>query len=319
MTSPKGPTRNIALQPRDLALIRDLFESRIMTAGHISVFHFSGGKETAKKRLQKLKTAGLISERARLVNEPAILFLTRKGLGTLRDQGVLADYPALDLPVLERRTQVSRLTIRHELDVMDVRAALHTAVTKSTALSIAEFCTWPRLHQFETDVLVKPDGFVRIQEPDRGISEHTFFVEVDRSSESLDTLVSRIGAYVEYYKSGGFAENNGAPRSAYKDYPFRVLVVFKTAERRNNMAERLLQNTPPIFTQVYLATFADATTEPLGPIWIRPIDYQSATKATPFAVESNRTQWGYQRQTARESFVESNVKKQRLLVEEFER
>jgi hypothetical protein len=289
-----------------------------MTVGHISALHFGGSKEAAKKRLQRIKGAGLISERKRLVNEPAILFLSRKGIVTLRDHGVLTDYPALDMPVLERRANVSALTIRHELDVMDVRAAFHTAVFGLAELSIAEFCTWPRLHQFEADVLVKPDGFVRIheREPDGGLSEHTFFVEVDRSSESLDTLTSRASAYLSYYRSGGFAERNGASRSAYKDYPFRVLIVFKTAERRNNMAERLLQNNPPIFTQVCLATFEDATADPLGPIWIRPIDYQAATKATPFAVEQRRTQWGYQRQTAREHFIDENVQKRQLLIDD---
>src|SRR4051812_46983734 len=111
MTSPRGRLDNIALQPRDLALLRDLFESRIMTASHISALHFAGGKETAKKRLQKLKSAGLVSERKRLVNEPAILFLSKKGISVLREQGVLAEYPSLSLPALERRAQVSKLTI----------------------------------------------------------------------------------------------------------------------------------------------------------------------------------------------------------------
>ncbi len=34
-------------------------------------------------------------------------------------------------------------------------------------------------------------------------------------------------------------ERDGAPQSAFKVYAFRVLMVLKTAERRNDVAERL--------------------------------------------------------------------------------
>ena len=66
-------------QPRDFALLRGLFECRVMTADHIATLYFGGKSEYTKKRLQKLKAAGLISERPRRMNEPAVLCLTRKG------------------------------------------------------------------------------------------------------------------------------------------------------------------------------------------------------------------------------------------------
>ena len=162
---------------------------------------------------------------------------------------------------------------------------------------------------------MKPDSFIRIheKEADDGLSEHTFFLEVDRSSETLETLVSKVSCYLDYYKSGGFAVKNGAARSAYKEYPFRVLMVFKTAERRNNTAERLLQNTPPIFTQVCLSTLDEVKQDPLGAIWIRPLDHREAVKGTPFDPEQRQQQLGYQRQTARDLFVEQNMKKLPLL------
>jgi len=119
---------SVDIQPRDLALIRDLFESRIMTIRHVAALHFDGSKEAAKKRLQKLKAAGFITDRPRKPNESAILFLTRKALGVLRDNGVLADYPQFSVSALDKRAQVSALTIHHELEVMDVKAAFCTAV-----------------------------------------------------------------------------------------------------------------------------------------------------------------------------------------------
>jgi len=284
-TSPKN-AYPVVLQERDLGLLRGLFESRTMTAAHAAAIYFDGSREAAKKRIQKLKSAGIVGERRRRVFEPALLLLTPRGTDAIRERGILAEYPALSGAALEKRGRVSDLTIRHELAVMDVKAAFYEAIRKVDTLSVAEFTTWPRLHQFEVssghgrpEAVVRPDGFIRIheKEADGGVSEHTFFLEVDRSTETQDVLVSRAHCYLNYYKSGGFAVKNGAPRSDFKDYPFRVLMVFKTAERRNNTAERLLQGTPPILTQVYLSTLDEVGKNPLGTIWIRPVDYREAT------------------------------------------
>lgn len=316
----------IHLQARDLALLRGLFECRVMTAGHVATLYFDDKREATKKRLQKLKSAGLMSERRRKAYELSVLFLTRKGLIVLQEHGILAEYPALHLPALDKRANVSELTLRHELEIMDVKAAVHSAIKSSKYFSIAEFGTWPRLYQFNAvrsgyggaEVPVKPDGFIRIheKEKDGGLSEHTFFLELDRSSETQDKLVAKAGCYFDYYKSGAFAVKNGAPRSTYKDYPFRVLIVFKNAERRNNTAERLLQNNPPLLTQVCLSTFEEVITDPLGDIWLRPIDYREATKGTAFDPEKQRKEWGYKRQTAREQFVEKKVRKLKILADD---
>lgn len=316
----------LQIQKRDLALLRSLFESRVMTAGHIATLHFDNKKEATKKRLQKLKSARLLGERTKRVNEPSVLFLTRQAFTLLESEGVLKEYPPIAKSSLEKRARVSELTLRHELEVMDVKTAFHSVIRKTEPFAIAEFSTWPLLNQFEAfrdghggaEVLVKPDGFIRIHEKEKndGLSEHTFFLELDRSTETQDTLVTRAGCYFDYYKSGGFAVRNGASRSAYKEFPFRVLMVFKTAERRNNTAERLLQNNPPILTHACLSTFEDVTTDPLGPIWIQPVDYRDGTRGTPFDSGQQRGSWGYKRQSAREEFVERNVRKLRILANE---
>lgn len=325
MQPPESRFGTINLQDRDLALLRGLFESRVMSAGHIATLYFDGSREAAKKRLQKLKAAGLLGERTRKAYEPAILFLTRKALVLLKERGVLAEYPKLDPSSADKRARVSDITIHHELEVMDVKAAFHSAIRQTKPFTVAEFSTWPLLHQFEarrsgygrSEVTVKPDGFVRIHEneSDGGLSEHTFFLEVDRSTETLDTLVARGGYYLDYYKSGGFAERNGAARSAYKEYPFRVLMVFKTAERRNNTAERLLHNNPPILTHVWLTTFKEVTEQPLEEIWVRPVDYRHTLTGSSFD-PVRQTDWNkYRRQSGREALVESKLAKCRLLNE----
>jgi hypothetical protein len=241
----------------------------------------------------------------------------------LQERGVLAEYPPFELPALDRRARVSDLTIRHELEIMDVKAAFHAAFKKTPMFSIAEFSTWPLLNEFTAyrpgtggaEVPVKPDGFIRFHEKDADGHkfERAFFLELDRSTETQDKLIGKAVSYFEHYKSGGFAVRNGATSDDYRKFPFRVLMVFKNAERRNNTAGHLLQNTPPILTMVWLTTFAEVTADPLGPIWIRPSEYRDATKGTPFDADRQINSSAYRRNAEREVFVELKIKKRCLL------
>jgi hypothetical protein len=105
------------------------------------------------------------------------------------------------LPVLERRAQVSDLTIKHELEVMDVKAAFHAAIKETGSFSIDVFSTWPLLNEFRAyrpdngaETPVMPDGFIHINEKakDGSVWEHTpFFLELDRSNEVQETLVAK--------------------------------------------------------------------------------------------------------------------------------
>lgn len=213
------------------------------------------------------------------------------------------------------------MTLRHELDVMDFKAAVYTAVTKLDDLSVAEFSTWPLLYEFEASpdegprtLAVRPDGFLRLHERESNgdLSEHTFFLEVDRSTEVLDTLVTRSRCYRDWYRRGGLAARNGRPHAEFEQFPFRVLIVVRNAERRNNLSERLLLLRPPILSQIWLTTFPEGTTDPLGSIWVRPLDYREATADTAFAPAA-LSRDGYRRRAERESAVEAVVKKSRLI------
>jgi hypothetical protein len=204
---------------------------------------------------------------------------------------------------------------------MDVKAAFHTALAKSEKFSIHQFQTWPQLYEFSADrsgrgaeILVKPDGFINFHEKESdGIYERVFFLEVDRSTEKQDILVDRAACYVNFYRHGGFAVRNGAPRSEFQKFPFRVLMVFKNAERRNNTAERLLNNNPAILTQICLTTLAEVTADPLGTIWIEPKDYRAATDGTRFDTSRQIRAFGYRSQPEREALVEAKIHKFRLL------
>jgi hypothetical protein len=280
----------VEIQPRDIALLRGLFESRIMTLAHAAALYFNGKPEAAKKRTQKLKAAGLVRERSRRVYEPSILYLTQKAFNMLSHGSHISDYPRLTWEKLERRVQVSDLTIRHELAVMNVKAAFCAALQDRPTFNVTEFSTWPKLSEFNAfhpatgaKLTVKPDGFIRVREKesDGGNSEHIFFLEVDRSTEVLERLTDKVLCYLNYYKHGGLAVRFGQHRDAFRDFPFRVLIVCKSTERRDNIAMRLLKTNPPIRTFVWLTTIKEITMDPLGAIWVQSADFDLMTSAAP--------------------------------------
>ncbi len=140
----------------------------------------------------------MIAERKRKPYEPSVLFLARKGYMLLKDRGHLSPFPRMRWPALKLRFQISDFTLRHELAVMDVKAAFSAALTSPVAPRLVEFTTWPVLNQFKASIatepesVVKPDGFIRFHQEDcEGLFEHTFYLEVDRSSETVDTLVRK--------------------------------------------------------------------------------------------------------------------------------
>ncbi len=112
----------VELQERDVRLLSGLFESRLMPLPHAAALYFEGRAEAAKKRSPETKSAGLIGERPRRAYDPCVLFLTRRGLLALADNGHLADYPQIGWAKIEKRARVSDLTLRHELAVMDVKS-----------------------------------------------------------------------------------------------------------------------------------------------------------------------------------------------------
>jgi hypothetical protein len=288
----------IRLEPRDFALLRELVESRVLTLRHATALHFGGRPHAAKKRIQRLKAAGFIAERPRKTFEESVLFLTRRALQVLHDDGHLADFPKISLSSFDKRAKVSDLTIRHELAVMEVKVAFTKAVAERPALALVQFSTWPRLFSFVSPVSfsgvrmapqpIKPDGFVRLHEPvNSAVKQHVFFLEVDLKSENVDKLAGKGIAYLHYYSSGGFAVWRGASHDEYKQHPFRVLAVFSNERRKENVARRLLENNPPIRHQWYLSTLADAIRDPLGAIWTTPADY-AAGQANSTAKPTSR-------------------------------
>jgi len=283
------PQNGIVLQPRDLDFLRLLLHTRILTLKHAATLIFNGSQEAAKKRIQKLKAAGLVLERRRKAYEAGVLFLSKRGFECLREREGLPEECAA-IPSFSKRAQISELTLRHEMEVLDVKTAFHEAMKKQEKSSLAEFSTWPRLYEFsvrDSDArysgikTVKPDGFIRLHERDaEGVTwEHLFFLEIDRSTEKLETLIQKAVSYNRFYREGGMAVRFGKTADDFKEFPFRVLIVCKSRERRDNIARMLVEMQTPILTQVCLSTQKEICADPFGHVWRLPADYAAGTAA----------------------------------------
>ena len=309
---------SLRLQPRDYFILRGLFECRLMTLAHATALYFDGKYEAARKRLQILRTAGYIGEKPRKIGEEMLLFLTKTAFLRLQSDGKLTDYPDLTMEQFLIRSKVQPATIKHELAVMDVRVAITNAIAKSELHRLSEFTTWPMLSQFEAvhplqkqRVIIRPDGFVHLMDKSEE-HEYFFFLELDRSSEVQRVLAEKALCYRDFYASGGFALRQGAGKEDFRDYPFRVLMILQSAERRNNTAERLMNCTPPIKFQTWLTTQEEVLRDPLGKIWSCPLDYAHATEGTIYAPVRWQDGSKYVRRPERERMVEEKIVKRTL-------
>jgi hypothetical protein len=300
---------------RDFALLRGLFESRLMTRQHISAIFFNGRDRMTKKRVQKLASLGLIGARPRRPEQPKLHFLTKNGYDLLRDSGKLADYPRIDYPRFKRRIDVSDQTKAHELAVMDVKAAFYRAAKNHPGVNIAEFSTWPRLYRFRVRMpsgkmaWLSPDAFIRVHEKaaDASVHESLFYAEIDRSTEPLSIIRNKAIGYRDHFQSGGMAVKFGAPREHYKQFAFRVLWVFRNSERRNNVAQAFFTHHPPITTQAWMTTMKELITDPFDRLWTRPIDLREAMTDSSLAADLQPGHTPYRRDTVREELIERTI------------
>jgi len=282
------------LQPRDYTLLQGLLDSRLMTLKHAAVLHFEGKIEAAKKRLQKLHVAGFIHQRTRRPQDPAVYTLGRAGYFRLKQEGMLD--PASDTGWLKfwKTRQIGELILRHELAVMDVKTAFVTAIQKRPDLELIEMSVTPDRHAFRAveavpngngmirfkSIIAKPDGFLHVHESGgaQPAVDHFFFLEVDRGTETLSRLLQKARNYGQHYRKGGFAAGLGHQREEYRRFPFRVLMVFRTAARRDNVGRKLLAASAPIKSQVWLATMLELKADPLSSIWLTPKHYEGGPR-----------------------------------------
>lgn len=299
----KGKKKRYAveLNGRDVALLRDVFDSRFITIHHAGLLHFAKRRDptdAAKTRLRPLVKVGLLKlhqGQYGMVHLPSggtkeikqIYGLEKAGFDVLVDNDFLPEAKEEGWSDRQRArfAQRSESTLKHEVGVLSIKAALRPAVEQTGRFSIREFGVQPYDYQFDDltpseEAYRKPDGFIDVVDEDSG-QHHYFYLEFDhRRSEDLGEIVAKAKAYRAHLRKGGFLKFLRVGGAKPEDFPFRTLFVVQSADskaRRNNILAKLAEL--GFQTQIPVATFEDLLNDPLGAIWTIPAHYRAHVQA----------------------------------------
>jgi hypothetical protein len=193
------------LSARDLAIIRQVAELRLMSARQIQAVHFPDAEHDNEQAATRARQRVL----ERLTRERLLIRLDRR-VGGIRAGSaglVLALGPigqrvlAVDGP-RRRSYEPSYRFVDHTLALSQLVVDLTVAARRGVVdllLCEAEPRSWREFSSLGGRRLLRPDAFVSM-----GVGEYVldWFIEVDRASESLPVIVRKCRLYADYYQSG---------------------------------------------------------------------------------------------------------------------
>jgi hypothetical protein len=204
------PRRGVAqlrarLSERDMGIIRQVAELRLMSARQIQAIHFPSSNHESESAATRARQRVL----ARLCRERLLAALER------RVGGVRAGSAGLVLvlgPVGQRvltsggpRRRAYEPTMRffdHTLATSQLAVDLTLAARHGSIELLAlraEPQSWREFADMSGRRWLRPDAFVVLGS---GEYELRWFIEVDRSSESLPVVIRKCRLYADYYQSG---------------------------------------------------------------------------------------------------------------------
>jgi hypothetical protein len=193
------------LSERDLAIIKQVAELRLMSARQIQAVHFPAAghdSDQAATRARQRVLERLTSERllirlerriggVRAGSASFVLALGPVGQRVLAINGPRRRSYEPTLRFVDHTLAIAQLVVdvtaaarRGRLDVLDVQAEPHC---------------WRQFSGIGGRRLLRPDVLLALGS---GEYELRWFIEVDRSSESLPVIVRKCHLYADYYQSG---------------------------------------------------------------------------------------------------------------------
>jgi hypothetical protein len=193
------------LSARDLGVIRQVGELRLMSARQLQAIHFPDAEHDNEQAATRARQRVL----ARLTRERLLTRLERR-IGGVRAGSagfVLALGPvgqrvlALDGP-RRRSYEPSYRFVDHTLAVSQLIVDVSVAARRGRLDLLdcqAEPRCWRQFAGLGRQGLLRPDAFLALG---AGEYELRWFIEVDRSSESLPIIMRKCRLYADYYQSG---------------------------------------------------------------------------------------------------------------------
>jgi Replication-relaxation len=193
------------LSARDLAIIAQVAELRLMSARQIQAIHFPESEhenEAAAMRARQRVLARLIRERLLVALERRIGGIRAGSAGLVLALGPVGQR-VIGLDGTRRRAyEPSWRFVDHTLAVsqlvVDVNVAARAGLLDVLEAQAEPEC-WRTVAGMGGRLVLRPDAFLGL-----GVGEYElrWFIEVDRSSESLPVIVRKSRLYADYYQSG---------------------------------------------------------------------------------------------------------------------
>jgi hypothetical protein len=200
------------LSERDMGVIRQVAELRLMSARQIQAVHFPAGHhatEAAATRARQRVLTRLCRERllaplarrvggVRAGSAGLVLALGSVGQRVLTTGGTRRRSYEPGLHFFEHTLAVAQLAV-------DVQVAARAGVLDLLALQAEPGC-WRRVADLHGRRWLRPDAFLVL-----GIGDYElrWFCEVDQATESVPTVLGKCRLYVDYYQSGQEQANGG--------------------------------------------------------------------------------------------------------------
>lgn len=193
------------LSDRDLAIIRQVVELRLMSARQIQAIHFPSGAHLSEASATRARQRVL----ARLIRD-GLLATLRRRVGGVRagSAGLVVAAGPLARRVLRldgprrRFHEPTERFFAHTLAVSQVVVGLTLAAREGLLDSLevqAEPRCWRQLIGLSGRRVLRPDLYLALG---AGEYELRWFCEVDQSTESLPTILHKCRLYADYYRSG---------------------------------------------------------------------------------------------------------------------
>lgn len=239
--------RAMVLTHRDLRIVTDVNQFRILTREQLERLGHFQSKTRANAVLLRLVRFGYLSRRylpAVAGTQRALYFLGPKGVALTQGTN-----PS------ERRNikAISDLFLAHQLLVTDV----HIGFRRDASVRIERWMTDEDLRTSQLGIV--PDGHIEYTHGDKRFGA---FLELDRGTETLGRFQAKVRAYIHLTTTDGY-------RKAFGHTFFRVLVVAPSATRIEHLRTVTAAITDRIF---WFTTVERLTVEgPLANIWLRPV------------------------------------------------
>jgi hypothetical protein len=247
------------LSPRDLAVVSALAELRFLSTRQIERWHYTGATPLARARaarrgLERLTTLGFLTRLERRIGG------VRAGSAgyiytlDLSGQRLAARYGWLRQTRTRRLREPGRTFLRHTLAVAEVHVRLIEA-DRAGELELTERQSEPACWRSYASpgggrLALKPDAYTVVGTPELELS---WFIEVDRDTESAATIERKLSAYAAYWHSGREVAERGVQP--------RTLWLAPTA-RRVGQLERAIGRLPleaqPLFATAVFDRLVDA-------------------------------------------------------------